>query len=242
VIPAEHVLGLVGLQEAAAGKVAEHPPPGRVLEAFQELVGEEGGFVEAEPGFREGRGRILIDALEKSVHYPEVEMVLGIEAGAETMEEGPETGTARSVVWHGEDPLADGQVGNDAVHQVSRGLGHALGVTGGAGTPALAGKRHQEVVTAGGAPDPCKPVGQDPALQIAPELLSHVIWHAVAHGIGLGGQGEVGLQVFTDDAVERGGLGTATAIGLGMGAGRWPGWWCGPPGFPVCGADLYGHP
>jgi len=37
------------------------------------------------------------------------------------MEEGPET------FGHGEDPLAHGHVGNDVVHQVSRGLGHALG-------------------------------------------------------------------------------------------------------------------
>ena len=51
-----------------------------------------------------------------------------------------------------------------------------------------------------------------------------MIRHAVAHGVGLIGQGEVGLQVLANDAVERGGLGTAPTIGLGMGAGRRPGW------------------
>jgi hypothetical protein len=54
VIPAEHVLGLVGLQEAVATKVAEHPTSHGVLKALQELVGEGGGFVEAEAGFRIG--------------------------------------------------------------------------------------------------------------------------------------------------------------------------------------------
>jgi hypothetical protein len=51
------------------------------------------------------------------------------------VEEGPET------FGHREDPLADGHVGNDVVHQVGGGLGHAFGVAGGAGAPALAGKR-----------------------------------------------------------------------------------------------------
>ena len=43
-----------------------------------------------------------------------------------------------------------------------------------------------------GTPGPCEAVGQDPALQIAPELLFHVIRYAVfpgTHGIGLAGQG-----------------------------------------------------
>jgi len=87
-------------------------------------------------------------------------------------------------------------------------------------------------------------VGQEPAFQITPELLFDVIGYGVAQraqGIGLVGQGEVGLQVLPDDAVQRGGLGAAPTIGLGMGAGRWPGWWCRPPGFPVSGAGLCGH-
>ncbi|MCJ7627523.1 MAG: hypothetical protein MUO50_03945 [Longimicrobiales bacterium] len=62
-------------------------------------------------------------------------------------------------------------------------------------------------------------MGQDPAFQIAPELLFHVVRDAVAHGIGLIGQGEVGLQVLPDDAVQRGGLGAAAPVGLGLWAG-----------------------
>ena len=65
-------------------------------------------------------------------------------------------------------------------------------------------------------------MGQDAALQIAPELLFHVVRYPVAHrahGIGLIiDQGEVGLQVFPDDAVQDGGFGAPT-IGLGMGPG-----------------------
>ena len=51
VIPGEHVLGVVGLQEAVAAKVPEDPFSDRVLEVLQELVGEGSGFVEAEVGF-----------------------------------------------------------------------------------------------------------------------------------------------------------------------------------------------
>jgi hypothetical protein len=165
VIPGQHVLGVVGLQEAVAAEVAEHPTSHGVLEALQELVGEGGGFVEAETGFWIGRIliRVILDPMEEPVHDAQMKMEVGIEAGAETMEEAD--GTERGVGWcggrglpqgrlegpeedvedgaggpgpmmeegpetfgHGEDPLADGHVGNDVVHQVSRGLGHALGV------------------------------------------------------------------------------------------------------------------
>jgi hypothetical protein len=58
VIPAEHIHGVVGLQEAVATKVAEHPTSHGVLKALQEFVGEGSSFVEAEAGFR--MRRILI--------------------------------------------------------------------------------------------------------------------------------------------------------------------------------------
>lgn len=45
----------------------------------------------------------------------------GAGGAGSVMEEGPET------FGHGEDELADGHMGNDVVHQVSRSLGHALG-------------------------------------------------------------------------------------------------------------------
>jgi hypothetical protein len=48
VIPGEHILGFVGLQDPLASNVAEHPLSDRVLEALQELGREIGGFVEAE--------------------------------------------------------------------------------------------------------------------------------------------------------------------------------------------------
>jgi hypothetical protein len=148
-----------------AAEGAEHPTSHGVLKALQELLGEGGGFVEAEAGFWIGQIliRVILDPLQEPVHDAQMRMEVGIEAGAETMEkadgsegsgswsrgtglpqgslegpkqdvkdgaggpgpvmeEGPET------FGHGEHPLADGHVGNDVVHQVGRGLGHALGV------------------------------------------------------------------------------------------------------------------
>ena len=71
-------------------------------------------------------------------------------------------------------------------------------------------------MAAGGAPGPGEAVGQDPALQVAPELFLHVVRYTVGRGIGLMGQGEVGLEMLADDAVQRGGLGPAAPVGLGM--------------------------
>ena len=151
------------------------------------------------------------------------------------MEEGPEA------FGNGEDDLADGYVGKNVIHQVRCSLGHAPGVARGTGAPPLAGKGHEEVVAAGCASSPGEAMSQDATPQVAPELLFHMIRHAVAHGIGLVGQGEVGLQVFPDDAVQGGAFGPAPTIGLGTGAGRWPGWRSGPPGLPVGGVSLCGH-
>ena len=77
-IPAEHVLGVVGFQEAVAAKMAEDPLSDRVLEALQELGGEGGGFVEAEAGFWIGGilTRITLNLLEEAVHDAQVEMVV----------------------------------------------------------------------------------------------------------------------------------------------------------------------
>ena len=89
VIPAEHVFGLMGLQEAMAAEMSQDPGTDGVLKALQELVGEGGGFVKAEAGFRMRRIliRIILDPLEEPVGDAKMEMKVGIEAGAEAMKE-----------------------------------------------------------------------------------------------------------------------------------------------------------
>jgi hypothetical protein len=98
----------VGLQEAVAAEVAEDPVSDRVLEALQELVGEGGGFVEAEAGFRMGRilSRVTLNLLEEPVHDAEVVVKVGIEGGAETVEE--THGAERGLRWCARAGLSEG--------------------------------------------------------------------------------------------------------------------------------------
>ena len=72
---------------------------------------------------------------ESGLEGPKENMKDGAGGPRPVMEEGPEA------FGYGQNPLAHRHVGNDVVDQVSRGLGHALGGTGRAGSPALAGKR-----------------------------------------------------------------------------------------------------
>ena len=99
VIPGQRILGVVGLQEAVAAEMPQDPGADGVLEALRQLVGEGGGFVEAEAGFRMGRVliRVILDPMEEPVHDAEVIVEVGIEGGAETVEEthGPERGIRR---------------------------------------------------------------------------------------------------------------------------------------------------
>ena len=74
VIPGQHVLGLVGLQEAVAAKMPQEPGTDRVLEALEESGGESGGLVKVETSVWIGRVLILIilDPLEEPVDHAQV--------------------------------------------------------------------------------------------------------------------------------------------------------------------------
>jgi hypothetical protein len=197
----------------------------RRAEAMEKAHGAHGGGLRSRwAGFFEGSRQGPKEDVKDSAGGPGSVMEVGSQA-----------------LGDGQNPLSHRHVGKDMVHQVRSRFGHALGVTGGAGASALAGKGHEEVVAAGCASSPGEPMSQDAALQVASELRFHVVGYAVAHGVGLIGQGEVGLQVFPDDTVERGGFGAPTTIGVGMGVGRWPGWWCGPPGLPASRVGLNRH-
>jgi hypothetical protein len=89
VIPCEHVLGVVGFQEAVTTGMSENPFADGKLEALQELVGESGGFVEAEAGLRMRRilSRVTLNLLEESVHDAEMIVEVRVQRRTETMEE-----------------------------------------------------------------------------------------------------------------------------------------------------------
>jgi len=81
-------------------------------EAMEEAHGPERGA-----GLGAGTGRP-----QSGPESPEQDMEDGASGAGTAMEEGPKT------FRHGEDELAHRYVGDDVVHQVSRGLGHALGM------------------------------------------------------------------------------------------------------------------
>jgi hypothetical protein len=76
---------------------------------------------------------------------------------------GPVMKVGAQALGNGQNPLAHRHVGKDVIHQVSRRLSHALGVTGRAGPPSPTGKRDEEVVPTGSASSPSKAVGQNAA-------------------------------------------------------------------------------
>jgi hypothetical protein len=84
----------------------------RRAEAMEKAHGPEGGG-----SWSGGTG-----LPESGLEGPKENVKDGAGGPRPVMEEGSEA------LGYGEDPLADGHVGNDMVHQVSRGLGHALGV------------------------------------------------------------------------------------------------------------------
>ena len=94
-------------------------------EAVQETHRADGGG-----GWSRGTG-----LPQRGLESPEQDVKDGAGGSRAVVEEGPEA------FGEGEHDLADGYVGNDVLDQVGRRLGHALGVTGRAGTSALAGER-----------------------------------------------------------------------------------------------------
>ena len=67
-------------------------------------------------------------------------------------------------------PLAHGNLGEHAVHEVSRGVGHATAAARGAKPSSFARIRYEPVEPAGIAVHAKKAVGRDPASEIVPEL------------------------------------------------------------------------
>ena len=96
----ERSRSLVGFQEAVTTEMSEDPFADGKLEALQELVGEGGGFVEAEAGLRMRRilSRVTLNLLEETVHDAEMIVEVRVQRRAEAVEkaDGPEGGRGRS--------------------------------------------------------------------------------------------------------------------------------------------------
>ena len=100
VIPGQHILGFVGLQDTLAAKVAEHAAADGVLEALQELGGESGGFVEAEAVGGGVGVPVSLDSLEESVHHAKVKVEPS----------GPKAGARSAAIWLPARPSSDAKL------------------------------------------------------------------------------------------------------------------------------------
>ena len=119
----------------------------------------------------------------------------------------------------GQDPLAEGDAGQDVVDQVGGRLDHAAGAATGAQVADLAGEGDQVLVLAGGAADPGEAVSRDAAAQVfAQGAFGGGADRAQVVVTGLG-DGEEGLEVLAHGAVQDGGGRTAGAVDGGRAGG-----------------------
>jgi hypothetical protein len=81
------------------------------------------------------------------------------------------------------------------VGEVRGDLAHTPGVAGGADAAALARERDQPLVAATLTTGPREAMGQNAALEVAPEVAFDPIRQSVAHGVGLGRASHEGLEV-----------------------------------------------
>ena len=88
VAPGEHLIGHALLEQSVAHEPAEDPLPNDSLQGLDVGPGEGGGLVEADAGRRHVLSRFLLDRLIHAVQDAEMVVEVGIQAGAEAVEEG----------------------------------------------------------------------------------------------------------------------------------------------------------
>jgi hypothetical protein len=109
----------------------------------------------------------------------------------------------------GQHVLAYWSLGQDAIDEVRRGVGHSAGSAGRAEASLSARESHQPLATALLAADAEKAVGEDSTGEEGAEL---ALDEAGDHATLIAGEGEKGLEVVLQDAVEDGVLGGAPLV------------------------------
>ena len=94
--------------------------------------------------------------------------------------------------------MADGHFGQDAVHPVRRGVGHAPAAAGRAEATPLAGKGDEAIEAAFVAVKPQEAVGEDPAFEVRAELALDEAGH---RAIAFAGPREEGFKMLANDGV-----------------------------------------
>jgi hypothetical protein len=105
--------------------------------------------------------------------------------------------------------LADGHLGQDAIDELCGGVGHASAAAGRAEATPLAREGDEAIVAASVAVDPQEAVGQDPAPEVRAQLLLDEAGRRV---LAFAGARQERLELFPDDRVERGLLGSVSLV------------------------------
>ncbi|MEK7756876.1 MAG: hypothetical protein AAB385_06655 [Planctomycetota bacterium] len=113
---------------------------------------------------------------------------------------------------HREDPLADGDIGQHVLHQMSAGIGHPTRTAAWTDSSTLARKSHQDVSATLLAPRSGETVGEDAALHVLSKLLIDIPRKAVA--LILSRDGEQGFEVLAHEAMKQGRFGSPPLVGL----------------------------
>ena len=100
-----------------------------------------------------------------------------------------------------DDPLADGNPGNDLRDQVSRRVGHAPPGTRRTKPPPLAAEGQQQLLVAGVTAEPQKAMDQDAALQVVIKFALDIGGQTCGSGIGVE-RGEKGLEMIRNHVIE----------------------------------------
>ena len=108
-----------------------------------------------------------------------------------------------------ENPLADGHFRKNAIDEVCGGVGHAPAFAGRTETTPLARERDEAIVAAGVAVKPQEAVSQDSAPEVRAQLL---LDESGRRAIAFACARQEGLELLTDDRVERGLLGSVPLV------------------------------
>ena len=103
------------------------------------------------------------------------------------------------------------------IDHVCGSLDHTASSTGWANVSSLARKGDHEIVAAAGTVHTGEPVGQDAALQVLLKSVLDVKGNVRGEIVALPGIGQVGLQMLTDDLMQKGCSGTARTINVRAG-------------------------
>ena len=169
---------------------------------IQRATGQVGGG--HEPGRATPDGALLAEPLQQPIDLRTEDTVDGAEHVGVARHRDPQRERCA------QDPLPNGHVGEDSIHQVGRGLRRASRCARAADPSRFAGKCDKHRRSALRTKRPCEPPGQDPATLVASQLVLHVARQSAVVRLRRGL--EERLEPSVDDLPKHGRLGLSALV------------------------------